>query len=197
MERKNEMHDLLNLMSEYHGQEISDARKAMFALDLKGFTPKEIMAAWAAYRIKNTKFPMPKDLLEHIQDGRPSAQEAWGLIPRDEDSSVVWSDEMRLAYGACASLIAEGQTTNAFFVFKERYEEFVKNNRKNHIPPKWSPSFGRDVISRQGALTEAVEKGRLPVSIFERYPELAPPPKGMPPQLDHSVRLALEGKKLE
>ena len=55
MDQKKEMSDLLNLISEYHGQEISDARKQMFAIDLKGYSPQEILSAWAAYRIKNSK----------------------------------------------------------------------------------------------------------------------------------------------
>lgn len=202
MVQKNELQSLLNLICEYHGVDVSDSRLLMFEQDLKLFSIGEIRDAWGKYRLKNSKFPMPKDLIDNIQDGRPSAQEAWGMIPKTEEESVVWSEEMRIAFGACYDLICQGQITNAFFVFREKYEELLMKSRTTHVSPKWEPSFGYRKDGRALAIKEAVEKGRISVqqarSFFPEF-EVQPQKKqigGSFAKLGDTVKIDLNSKEI-
>jgi hypothetical protein len=161
METMKELLTLISLVFEYHGQSASEERLTMFAEDLKAFSLNEIKSAWQVYRLKNTKLPLPKDLIEHMQDGRPPTQEAWSMIPKNESDSVVWTDEMRLAYGVCAPLINQGQITNAFFAFKETYERLVMENRLKKVQTNASPSFGFDKTGRETAIKKALEMNMI------------------------------------
>lgn len=162
---KNEMSELLLLMAEYHKEDISPARLAMFCEDLKTYEIEAVRKAWVVYRRdpKNKFMPTPAQIVENFQDGRPTAQEAWALIPKDESGSVVWSEEMRLAFGDSHQLI-RSNPNGAFFVFRDSYDRRVRAARNSNQPPRWSPTFGDSKSGRASALKEAVDRGRIPIS---------------------------------
>ena len=83
------------------------------------------------------------------------------MIPRNEDASVVWNEEMALAFGVAGPLIADGDMIAARMAFKEAYTRLVGEARDARKPVNWTPSLGHDPRGRDGALDIAVEKGRL------------------------------------
>lgn len=102
------------------------------------------------------------DVLTRIDDGRPDAEEAWAMVPKDEGSSVVWTQEIATAFGAAYPLIRSGETIPARMAFLEKYRNEVRKARDKGEPVKWTPSLGHDVQSRESVLLEAARLGRLP-----------------------------------
>lgn len=100
-------------------------------------------------------------LIKPVPDGRPSSDEAWAVIPRDENTSVVMTEEMAEAYGIAKPLLDVNDQIAARMSFKAAYERIVEANRRDGIEPIWFPSLGHDKGGRDQAITEAVRMGRL------------------------------------
>jgi hypothetical protein len=83
------------------------------------------------------------------------------MLPHDENTSTVWTEEMAAAWGVAGPLMIEGDRVGARMAFKEAYTRAVNEARDQKLPPKWTPSFGRDVGGRQAAIEEAVRHKRL------------------------------------
>ena len=111
-------------------------------------------------------FPKPADILRSFRkDDKPGAEEAWSMIPKNEYDSVVWTNEMAVAFGAALPLLNDGDAIGARMAFKEVYErECAKNN-----PTKWTPSFGMDRSGREAVLQKAVSLKRLTASHVINY----------------------------
>lgn len=170
-----QMLGLIQLMAECHEIDLSEARAAMIVSDLAGCSLQEVNDAWKKYRAipSNVKMPTAAQIIQFIPDGHPTAQESWAQIPHDEDGSVVWSDEMRMAFAVARPMIREGNFTGAFFAYKEAYEKLLFEARSLRRKPKWEPSFGFDKGGRDTALQVAVEKNRIPLQLAVKfYPEL-------------------------
>lgn len=107
------------------------------------------------------KFLSLADILARIEDGRPGVEEAWGMLPRNEESSVVWCEEMQEGWAAARPLLAEGDMIAARMAFKERYSKLCADARAQRKPARWSPSLGTDKTLHEAVLTEAVDRHRL------------------------------------
>lgn len=158
-----EMLALIELMAECHDADLSEGKVAMMELDLRKYTTEEINAAWTAYRARpaNLKMPTAAQLRGYLQDGHPSVNEAFSMLPKGEDESVVWSEEMRTAWSNAAAMIEGGTASSAFFAFKDAYEQAVDEARLAGRRPRWSCSFGRDHSGREQAVLRAIEKKRI------------------------------------
>lgn len=112
--------------------------------------------------------PKPASIIAIINamrpDGRPGADEAWAMIPRDEYVSVVMTEEMAKAYGIAKPLLDEGDQVAARMAFKDAYSRIVEQNKMAGIAPSWFPSLGHDPAMREAVLTDAVRVGRLSAS---------------------------------
>ena len=155
----------LNLAAMY-GKEIQ--RQALgFMLDsISDLDADRVAAAmreWAKSP-KHRQHPLPGELRTLVQptgDGRPGVEAAWAMLPRSEYQSIVWSDEMRQAFGIANSLIIEGDMVAARMAFKEEYERACAEARSKGKPVRWSPSFGTDKAGRAAAVVSAVEHLRI------------------------------------
>ena len=107
--------------------------------------------------------PKPADMINFIkeQDGRPSADVAWSMIPRNESVSAVLSQDMLTAMGAAQPLLDEGDQVAARMAFKESYNNLINEARNNSIPVEWFPSLGDDKYGRESVIKEAVRLGRI------------------------------------
>jgi hypothetical protein len=100
------------------------------------------------------------DVVQRLDDGRPGPEEAWAMLPRNEDVSVVWTGEMAHAFGIAAPLMDESHV-QARLAFIEAYKTAVSKARDAARPPQWFASLGRDKFGREAAVQEAVAKGRI------------------------------------
>ena len=107
--------------------------------------------------------PKPADIIGHIQsrDGRPGAEEAWAMIPKDEATTVVWTAEMAQSHGVALPLIEQGDLVAARMAFIEHYRMLVQAARNESSAVIWEPSLGHDPMGRECALMDAQRKGRL------------------------------------
>lgn len=140
-----------------------------------------VSAAFSRYATHGKYAPKPADILEIIElikpDGRPGADEAWAMIPRDEYASVVMTEEMAEALHIAQPLLDEGDQVAARMAFKEAYARIVDAAKRDGRPVKWFPSLGQDKEGREAVLAEAVRLGRIGA---EHAIGLLPPHKVVP-----------------
>jgi len=153
--------EAIAVTAELCGRTFSPAAAMVFAGDLDGFDERAILSALTRCRKEVRGMLTVQDVVSRIDDGRPGVEQAWAMLPHDEESSTVWTDEMTQAWGICLPLLNDGDRIGARMAFKEAYTKQVADARDRKTPPKWTVSFGRDVGGRQAALIEAVRNNRL------------------------------------
>lgn len=151
----------LAVTAELTGTELSEVAASVMADDLAQYPLPQILVALTRCRRELKGRLTFAAIVERIDDGRPGPNEAWAMIPQDEQGSVVWTTEMATAYGIAAPLLREGQVIAARSAFIEAYERDVARARAEQAPVRWTPSLGHDPAQRMGALQEAERKGRI------------------------------------
>lgn len=101
------------------------------------------------------------DIISRIDDGRPGAEEAWAMLPKDEAETTAWTDEMAAAYGVAAPLIEIGDLVAARMAFKESYAKQITQAQVNNVPVKWRISLGHDASGREGTVRAAIISGKI------------------------------------
>lgn len=101
------------------------------------------------------------DVLTRLDDGRPGAEEAWALYPKDEYGSAAVTTEMQLAMSAAWPLVKDGDPIAGRMAFLEKYRAIIAENRAASIPVKWEVTLGSDVGGREAALVDAVQRKRI------------------------------------
>lgn len=149
--------------AELTGTELSSTAATVMAADLAQYPEHQVLSALTKCRKELRGRMAIADVLSRIDDGRPGAEEAWAMIPKDESTSVVWTREMAEAFGVACPLIDSGDVIQARMAFIEVYKRKCQEARDNSEPVKWEPSLGHDKAGRESVLLEAAEKGRLTV----------------------------------
>jgi len=147
--------------SEICGHTLSPAAARILAGDLANFDETAILGALSRCRMEVQGRLKVSDIIVRIADGRPDAEEAWNMLPRDETDSIVWTEEMAQAWGLAAPLLEAGDAAAARKVFDENYAKAVQQARIRREPVRWMPSLGSDVKGREAVVLDAVRKGRL------------------------------------
>ncbi len=170
--------EAISLTAEVCGLALSPAAAEMAAHDLAGFNESAVMAALARCRMELRGPLKILDILERIDDGRPSVDDAWTMMPKTEAESVVWTDEMAQAWGIASPLLNAGDVNGARKAFIDTYGEAVLHARIKRQPARWVPSLGNDVASRESVLLDAVRKRRLTAAhVAQLLPAEATSPK--------------------
>lgn len=163
---------------------------------LQSYGIDAVSAAFSEYAMRGKYTPKPADILaildRMLPDGRPGADEAWAMIPMDEYTSAVMTQEMADALHVAQPLLDAGDKIAARMAFKEAYSRIVDTNKRNGVKPSWFPSLGQDKEGREAVLAEAVRLGRLNA---DHAIGLLPPEK-IAPMLQNAgnEKLALEYK---
>ena len=147
--------------AELMGTDLSEAAARVFACELSGFPEAQVIEALTRCRREVRGRLTLADVLSRIDDGRPGVEEAWALVPRCEDRSVVWTTEMAEAAGPAFRLLNEGDPVGARMAFKERYTAVVQKARAAGEDVRWYLSCGYDHGQRESIVAEAVRQGRL------------------------------------
>lgn len=101
------------------------------------------------------------EIVLRLDDGRPTAEEAWAMIPRDERRTVVWTEEMVTAWGVALPLLAEGEPIPARMAFRDAYLKACAEAKDAGRPVRWQVSPGTDAQEREAVIVDAVARGRL------------------------------------
>lgn len=165
----------LQATAELCGQPFSDGGLALLAEDLDGLNEAAMLKALRRCRAEIKGRLCASDILNRIEDGHPGPEEAWSMLPRNEDDTCVMTGEMAAAWGVAWPLLKAGEEVAARMAFKEVYIRNLAEARYARSKPKWFPSIGHDKNGREGPLMDAVSKGRLAHRHIEA---LLPPPDG-------------------
>ena len=163
--------------AELTNTQLSTAAARVLADELSRFPEHQVHAALARCRRELQHRLTVAAVIERLDDGRPGAEEAFAMLPRNEHESVYWCDEAREAARVALPLIAARDQVGARMAFKERFSQLVQRNRDRGVPVRWSFSFGLDSTGRERAIHDAVERGRLsPDHARALLPHLDTPP---------------------
>jgi hypothetical protein len=162
------MVEAIAVTAEVCGLALSHAAAEMLAGDLAEFEERAVFAALSRCRMELRGTLRLPDILARIDDGRPSVEEAWAMMPKSELASVVWTDEMAQAWGVAWPMLNQGDVVGARLAFREAYAKAVLDARIHHEAVRWIPSLGSDVAAREGVLRDAVEKRRLTPEHMEK-----------------------------
>lgn len=174
--------------AELCGRAFSPEAARVFVDDLDGFDEHAVADALRRCRREVRGALTVQDVVSRIDDGRPGPEEAWAMLPKDEATSVVWTDEMREAFGAALPLLEVGDKVAARMAFKEAYGKLVNAARDLRKPPNWVPSLGHDPRGRDAVLIEAVSRGRLSLQAARSYaPMLNAPAAALPPLIEQRL----------
>ncbi|HEX7648294.1 MAG TPA: hypothetical protein VF450_12875 [Noviherbaspirillum sp.] len=163
-----ELVDAITLTAEVCGQVLSRAAAEMLIDDLAGFSEEDLMAALARCRLELQGPLRVAEIILRLEDGRPAPEEAWAMVPLDEQASVVWTEEVAHAWGVVLPLLEDGELSAAQAAFRDAYVKLVLDARLRREPVRWIPSLGRDVTGRERVLHEAVALGRLSANHAEQ-----------------------------
>ncbi len=156
----------------FYEKVITPSQITIWFTSLQPYELAAVQAAFGRYITdpNDCRFPpKPGDIIRHIQsasadDGRPGADEAWGLllrVIRDEHETGVLTDEMRAGWTACQPILALGDEVGARRCFLEVYARHVAEARQRQRPARWTVTLGTCPQLRAQRLTEAMQANRL------------------------------------
>lgn len=162
MANQSEIIQLISIATEQYNKTLTDAQFTLYTGSLKNYSLSQLKLALDAH-ITDSKegmfFPMPAHIIKHINidDGRPSADEAWLNTPSSEAESISWTRETREAYFEVTNNITHGDEFTKRQAFKSCYDRYVSASRKRGMVVKWETTLGDDKLSRD----EAIENTRM------------------------------------
>lgn len=168
-----ELIEAVAVTAELCGRSFSEPAARVFIADLAGYPEQQVIKALTRCRKEVRGMLTVSDVISRLDDGRPGVEEAWAMIPKDEHSSGVWTDEMRDAFAVACPLLQAGDEIAARMAFKESYQRHLLNARDAGQPVTWTATLGHDPHQRETALRRAVDMGRLSSS---HVANLLPPP---------------------
>ncbi|WP_053006734.1 hypothetical protein [Chromobacterium subtsugae] len=165
MSAHREILEAVAVTAELTGTELSAAAQAVMVRDLLGYPKDSVLRALSRCRRELTGRLTLAAILDRLDDGRPGADEAWGVVARalgDESETVVWTEEMASAAAPARELMMLGDKIGARMAFRDAYERIVSEARGERRSIAWGVSAGNDAERRASAIVRAVELGRLP-----------------------------------
>lgn len=160
------------------GISLSDASKKAVVGALEQYPEAEVSKALDRCMVECKGRLSLADIVSRIDDGRPSPNEAWGMLPKSEYESAMLTDEMSSAYGVCCGMMDDA--VGARMAFLEAYRREVDKSRAEHIPVKWTFSAGFDKSHREAVLKQAVSKGQLTAGHADKIIPKLESPKDVP-----------------
>lgn len=169
------------------GQQISDAAVQAMVDELSRYPEGDVLESLSRCRRElRTRVLTMSDVLDRLPGGHPGVEEAWAIVsaaigPRGlerEDVSIVWTHEMREAFGVALPLGSD--KVAARMAFKEVYTQRVSAARANRLAPKWSVSLGYNPQGRELAVQQALINNRISQ---EHAARLLPPGNVVAPEV--------------
>ena len=158
----------LTLAFQFVNQPMADLAIKEMADDLAGYPHEAVLSALKRCRseLKSIRYG---DILDRIPGGHPGPEEAWATIAKamkNEALSLIWTDEMREAYGVANGV--SDDPVQARMAFKETYSKAVAEARATRKPLNWTLSKGTDKVLLELVITEGVKAGKLTAAYANR-----------------------------
>ena len=177
MEPSSKLLEAVAVTLELTGTALSEVAVRVFAEDLSRYPDAQVLPALTRCRRECKGRLTIADVLSRLEDGRPGVEEAWAMLPKDEQTTAVWTVEMSQASAVVHDLLDRGDEVAARMAFKEAYSKACQLARDRGEPVSWSASLGWDKGGRESVLKAAVAAGRLSREQISIYlpPEEAQP----------------------
>lgn len=148
----------LAVTAELCGTNLSEAAAQVLADDLMAYDRQQVLGALKRCRAELKGRLTMAEVLSRLDDGRPGPDEAFAMLPRGEEQTVVWTDEM-----AAAASFRDSDADNMTqrLAFREAYVKAVARAREARRPARWWVSMGHDEKAREAPIAAAVAAGRL------------------------------------
>ena len=147
------------------GQTLSENGAGLMAADLSTFPKEQLRTALSRTRMECTGRLTLKLILDQLDalQGRLGVNEAWALAlrSRDEQETVVWTDEIEQAWVAAASMAAGRDLVGARMAFKDAYERITLLARDTLKRPEPRIAVGWDAERRLQVVVQAHQEGKL------------------------------------
>jgi hypothetical protein len=159
----NSLFKALAVTAEVCGTEFSDPAAKAIAIRLSAYTVDAVLKALDKCQVEVHGRLSLAAIIDRIDDGRPSADEAWAtaIQASDEAATVVWTSETAKAYWSASSLLEEGDQQAARMAFRDAYNRELSDARQSGMPVKWEVTLGHDKQQREAALLMAAERNRI------------------------------------
>lgn len=159
----NELIKALAVTAEVCGTEFSEPAARAIVSRLGGYQLEAVLKALDKCQVEVTGRLSLAAIVSRIEDGRPSADEAWStaIMANDEAATVVWTSETAKAYWAAHTLLESGDKVGARMAFREAYERELSNARQDGKPVKWEATLGTDPYQREQAIKRAAELNQI------------------------------------
>jgi len=151
----------LAVTAELMGTPMSPEALVVFVEDLLPYGVPMVLTALRRTRQEVTGRLTLAAILQRLDDGRPTPEAAWAMIPQSEQDSIFWTDEMANAYGVAAPLRAADDEIGARISFTKQYLSLVTEARSTRKPIKWRASLGYNPAGRETAIIGAVKDGKI------------------------------------
>jgi len=161
MSSKVELLKAIAVTAELCGRVLSPEAAAVFVDDLSGYPDAHVVGALRRCRKEVRGVLTVQDVVSRLDDGRPTAAEAWASLTFNERDSTVWTDEAAQAFGIVADIHENGDRVGARLAFIAAYDRLVAEARDQRCPVNWTPSLGSDPAGREAALAQAARLGRI------------------------------------
>lgn len=159
----NELIKALAVTAEVCGTEFSEPAAKAIVTRLAAYPLQAVLKALDKCQVEVTGRLSLAAIVSRIDDGRPSADEAWAtaIMAKDEAATVVWTAETAKSYWSASSLLEGGDKVGARMAFREAYEREVSNARQDGKPIKWEATLGTDPYQREQAIKRAAELNQI------------------------------------
>lgn len=153
--------EALAVTAEVCGADISPAAAKIMAAELAGEPFNAVITALVKLRREHSGRLTLAAIMSRIDDGRPTADEAWVMIPKSEEHTAVITQDTMNAMCVSDPLREDGDVVGAHIAFKDAYKKSVSDAKIAGTPVKWIITIGWDKSMRAGIVAEAVKLGRI------------------------------------
>jgi hypothetical protein len=184
--------EMLCITAELTGTQLSPAAAKVMALDLARYPEKQLFGALESCRRELKGRLTIAEIINRLDDGRPTADAAWAIMAQGQDEAVtiVINNEMAQAMQYARHLVQDDRVA-ARMAFKDSYQKIVAEARNSALAPSWFPSLGHDPSLRAEALQRALDQGILTAE------QVSPIMPNMKPSLIHEKIRAIIGPMTE
>lgn len=154
-----------------YGKEATREAMRMIWAALAAYDIQQVDRAFTSHVMTSRFMPTIADIRALIESSnpdmqRPGANEAWAMMPRSDDDSVVWTEEMCEAWAVASHLVnpyavEKPDWVAARMAYKDAYERAVNSSAVRGKPVRWVVSLGHDMQQLADVVHEAIQRGRL------------------------------------
>lgn len=165
---------LFTAVSLNYGRDVTEALLSLWWAQLQRWPFAVVSEALSAHVERSRFMPTIAEVIEWITAAdasakRPGADEAWAMVPKDEDSSAMLTAEMLGAWGVARRVLAEG-AIHARRAFVDAYQRLCAEAVARREPVRWVLSQGHDKARLAEVVDDALAAGLL--SSVEAQPVL-------------------------